>query len=165
MRILPRILEIKTVESYKITCVWSTGEIRSNDLAIYANGDNERLQRLADVSAFSNVEVADGTLQWPSIELPASFRGNLILQPLSLDPDVLYKESILVGTSTRVLLSFCLKKARIESGLTQNEVAMKSGTTKTYISRIESGKADFQVSTFDRIMQQGLGKQAHIQVI
>lgn len=164
MHILPRILEIKSVEPYQTTCVWNTGEIRTNDFTAYANSGNERLQRLADPNAFMHIEVADGTLQWPLIELPSSFRGKPTLQPLSLDPDVLYKESILVGTSTKVLLSFFLKKTRIESGLTQSEVAEKSGTTKAYISRIESGRSDFQISTFDRILQQGLGKQARVQV-
>lgn len=164
MHILPRILEIKTVEPYQVTCVWNTGEIRTNDLAPHANGTNQRLQRLADADAFRHVEVADGTLQWPLIELPGSFRGNPMRQPLSLDPDVLYKESVLVGTSLKTLMSFQLRQARLAAGLTQTGLASRSGTTKEYISRIESGKADFQVSTFDRILQQGLGRQADLQL-
>ena len=50
MQILPRILEIQSVEPYQITCVWNTGEIRTNDLTAYAHGPNPRLQRLADVA-------------------------------------------------------------------------------------------------------------------
>jgi transcriptional regulator with XRE-family HTH domain len=39
----------------------------------------------------------------------------------------------------------CLKKARIESGLGQIEVAKKLGRTQSYLSKIESGQRRFDV--------------------
>ncbi len=55
-----------------------------------------------------------------------------------------------------------LKEARKEARLTQEELAVKTGTKKSYISRIESGKSEIQLSTFYRILKLGLGKDLQI---
>ena len=57
-----------------------------------------------------------------------------------------------------------LKEARKEAHLTQEELAEKSGTKKSYISRIESGKSEIQLSTFYRILKIGLGKNLQISI-
>lgn len=57
-----------------------------------------------------------------------------------------------------------LKEARIEAKLTQEELASKTGTKKSYISRIESGKSEIQLSTFYRILKIGLGKELQISI-
>jgi HTH-type transcriptional regulator / antitoxin HipB len=41
-----------------------------------------------------------------------------------------------------------IKDARKEAQITQEELARKTGTKKSYISRVENGKIDIQVSTF-----------------
>lgn len=46
-----------------------------------------------------------------------------------------------------------------EANITQEELAEKIGTKKSYISRIENGKADIQLSTLFRIFEIGLGKR------
>lgn len=57
-----------------------------------------------------------------------------------------------------------LKEARKEANLTQEELADKTGTKKSYISRIESGKSEIQLSTFHRIIKLGLGKDLQISI-
>ena len=57
-----------------------------------------------------------------------------------------------------------LKEARKEAKLTQEELAEKTGTKKSYISRIEAGKSEIQLSTFYRIIKQGLGKDLQISI-
>jgi len=57
-----------------------------------------------------------------------------------------------------------LKDARKKAKLTQEELAQKTGTKKSYISRIESGKSEIQLSTFYRIIKQGLGKDLQISI-
>ena len=52
-----------------------------------------------------------------------------------------------------------LKEARIEAKLTQGELAEKTGTKKSYISRIENGKGNIQLSTLIRIFEIGLNKR------
>jgi DNA-binding XRE family transcriptional regulator len=55
-----------------------------------------------------------------------------------------------------------LKEARREANLTQQQLAEKLGTKKSYISRIENGKCDIQISTLYRIFEFGLGKKVNL---
>ena len=57
------------------------------------------------------------------------------------------------------IISEMLKEARIEAHLTQEELAEKVGTKKSYISRLENGKCDIQLSTLYRIFEEGLGRK------
>ncbi len=57
------------------------------------------------------------------------------------------------------IISEMLKAARREANLTQEQLADKIGTKKTYISRIENGNCDIQISTLYRIFEVGLGKK------
>lgn len=57
------------------------------------------------------------------------------------------------------VISEMLKDARREANLTQQQLAEKVGTKKSYISRLENGKCDIQLSTLYRIFEDGLGKR------
>lgn len=46
---------------------------------------------------------------------------------------------------------------REKQKLTQAELALKCGTNKSYISRIENGASDIRLSTLVRIIEKGLG--------
>lgn len=52
-----------------------------------------------------------------------------------------------------------LKNARKDAKLTQAQLAEKSGTKKSYISRLENGKTNIQLSTLIRIFEQGLNRK------
>lgn len=54
-------------------------------------------------------------------------------------------------------LGVLIQEAREQKHLTQEELADKCGTTKSYISRIENDASDIRLSTLMRIIQQGLG--------
>lgn len=54
-------------------------------------------------------------------------------------------------------LGVLLEEARTKLGLTQEELAEKCGTNKSYISRIENNSSDIRLSTLMKIIQQGLG--------
>ncbi|XZF13738.1 helix-turn-helix domain-containing protein [Chitinophagaceae bacterium MMS25-I14] len=60
------------------------------------------------------------------------------------------------------LIAEMLRDARLEAGLTQQQLAEKVGTKKTYISRLENGKGDIQLSTLFRIFEEGLGRRVNI---
>lgn len=77
--------------------------------------------------------------------------------------DELYGEE---GSATRIQyeeeyeafkLGVMIQELRKEQGLTQEQLAKKCGTTKTYISRIENHSSDIRLSTLMRIISQGLG--------
>ena len=61
-------------------------------------------------------------------------------------------------------LGVMLQELRKEKGLTQEQLAEKCGTTKTYISRIENNASDIRLSTLMRIIQSGLGGQLKLSV-
>ena len=61
-------------------------------------------------------------------------------------------------------LGVMLKEARIEANLTQEEIAQKTGTKNSYISRTERGLSDIQVSTYHKLIEIGIGKQLHISI-
>ena len=60
------------------------------------------------------------------------------------------------------VISEMLKEARKEANMTQEQLAEKVGTKKSYISRLENGKCDIQLSTLYRIFEFGLGKSINL---
>ena len=54
-------------------------------------------------------------------------------------------------------LGVLLEEARLKLGMTQEELAVKCGTNKSYISRIENNASDIRLSTLMKIIQTGLG--------
>jgi len=85
------------------------------------------------------------------------------IKPLSQIIDEQYGKR---GTSTRdkfekgyqsFKLGAMIHEARLEKGLTQEELAIKCGTTKSYISRIENNIKEVRISTLQKIVELGLG--------
>lgn len=73
-----------------------------------------------------------------------------------------------IGTESRIkyeensqmfIISEMLKEARKEANLTQEQLAEKTGTKKSYISRLENGRGNIQLSTLIRIFEVGLNKR------
>ncbi len=52
-----------------------------------------------------------------------------------------------------------IRDERKKAHLTQDDLAKKTGTKKSYISRLENGKIDIQISTLFKIFEEGLGKR------
>jgi len=82
--------------------------------------------------------------------------------------ELLEKEYGKVGTENRneyeekaqmFIVSEMLKEARKEANLTQEQLAAKTGTKKSYISKIENGKGNIQLSTLIRIFEKGLNRK------
>ena len=61
-------------------------------------------------------------------------------------------------------LGAMIQELRIESGLTQQQLADKCGTTKTYISRIENNASDIRLSTLMRIVREGFGRHLRLSI-
>ncbi|MEO9474081.1 MAG: helix-turn-helix transcriptional regulator [Cyclobacteriaceae bacterium] len=61
-------------------------------------------------------------------------------------------------------LGVMLQEMRKKQGMTQEQLAQKCGTTKTYISRIENNASDIRLSTLMRIIREGLGGQLKLNV-
>jgi ribosome-binding protein aMBF1 (putative translation factor) len=61
-------------------------------------------------------------------------------------------------------LGVMLKEARKEANLTQEQLAERTGTKKSYISRIGRGLSDIQISTYNKLIELGLGKSLNISI-
>lgn len=57
-----------------------------------------------------------------------------------------------------------IKEERHLAKLTQEQLANKIGAKKSFISRIENGRSDIQLSTLFRLLEFGLGKQVELRV-
>ncbi len=57
-----------------------------------------------------------------------------------------------------------IQELRMKQDLTQEQLADKCGTTKTYISRIENNASDIRLSTLMRIVREGLGGNLKLSV-
>jgi DNA-binding XRE family transcriptional regulator len=80
--------------------------------------------------------------------------------------DHIDKKYGIIGTPTRdkyeedfenFKIGVLIQEARKQQNLTQEELALKCGTTKNYISRIENNASDIRLSTLKRIIREGLG--------
>ena len=101
-----------------------------------------------------------------------STKDKAIMECNNLD-ELLNVEFGEVGTKSREKFdveteAFCLaqtlKEERLRAGLTQEQLAKKIGTKKTYISRLENGKADIQLNTLFRIFE-GLGRRVVLTIL
>ncbi|WP_018344275.1 helix-turn-helix domain-containing protein [Cytophaga aurantiaca] len=57
-----------------------------------------------------------------------------------------------------------IQEARIEKGMTQEELAIKCGTTKSYISRIENNIKEVRISTLQKIVELGFGGKLQLSI-
>ena len=92
------------------------------------------------------------------------------LQTLSEFKDEMYGN---IGTIKRTALEegyqefklgALIHEARIEKGLTQEQLAEKCGTTKSYISKIENNIKEVRFSTLQKIVECGLGGKLELNI-
>lgn len=64
----------------------------------------------------------------------------------------------------RFKIGALIQDARLEKGLTQEALAEKVGTTKSYISKIENDIKEVRLSTLQKIVELGLGGELHLSI-
>ena len=55
-------------------------------------------------------------------------------------------------------------EARLEKGLTQEQLAEKVGTTKSYISKIENNLKEARIFTLQKVVEVGFGGQLQLSI-
>lgn len=95
---LPRIRKILAVEPYKVTCLWSTGEVREVNLEAYVKTARPQgpIARLSDAHLFNQVKTDGRTLCWDDLLTLIDDSGAPESAPLDFDPDAMYAMSHLV---------------------------------------------------------------------
>ena len=61
-------------------------------------------------------------------------------------------------------IGYLIQKARLERGLTQEELAEKVGTTKSYISKLENDIKEVRLSNLQKIVELGLGGKLELSI-
>ena len=101
--------------------------------------------------------------------------NNADLKKMNLTPleDLIQKDFGPIGTPERdqfemecdaFIIGEQLKDERLKAGLTQEQLADKIGTKKSFISRVENGRADIQLSTLVKLFR-GLGRRVSVRVL
>lgn len=57
-----------------------------------------------------------------------------------------------------------IHEARLEKGMTQQELATKCGTNKAYISKVENNVKDVRLSTLQKIIELGFGGKLELSI-
>ncbi len=170
MKSLPRITKILKVEPFKIHLLWNNSEVREIDFTElflkWQQDGNTNLLSLKDFDAFKQVRLSEQrTLEWANLPIEVTFQSKTQAFPLELDPDVLYENSQLIRQIERISVGSLLRKARLDAGLSQEEVASNAGITRHYISRIENDQSEIQFDTFQKIIELGLGRKVKLEII
>ncbi len=166
---IPRIVKIEKISGHKIQCMFNNGESRLLDFEkIFKQWnvtENDFEYPLLNEKEFKKVKLRNYTLSWPNIEIKVKGEnGENLNLPYEIGADVLFELSEDIKEPSKYRYGRLIRSARLKAGLTQQQLAMKSGTTRFYISRIENDKTDLEMSTFRKIVEAGLGKRLKLTI-
>lgn len=165
----PRILKINWVKDLTISVVFNNGESRIIDFKKALDklklAENSPARLLYNPKEFEKVELEDNTLSWNDVEQYITMRNKEKMKvPFQIGADVLLKYSTPEKSELAQRIGKMIKESRISLGLTQQELAIMSGTSRAYISRIENEKSDIELGTLRKIIETGLGKDLEINI-
>lgn len=170
LRSIPRILKINNIDGYMVSCLFNNGESRVIDFKdllenIFKIEEKDpAIELLKDYNAFGQIKIIENTIGWPNIGFYSEDEnGERVFYHYDLDPIVLYQNSK-PDKERNLVIGLMIKQARKEEGLTQEELAARSGTSKHYISRIENNKSDIEMLTLKKIVEAGLGRKLRVQI-
>ena len=164
---IPRILKINWIKELSISVVFNNGESRIIDfrkvLKKIGVNENSPAHILFDSNEFAKVELEGNTLSWRNVVQYITMRnGEKKKVPYEIGADVLLKYSQPEKSELSLKIGQLIRDARLKSGLTQQDLALKSGTSRTYISRIENDRSDLEIATLRKIIETGLGRKLDI---
>ena len=169
---LPRILKVNEVNptELNLSVLFSNGENRRLDFKHILDNEWKITSKdpeflLYNPKVFGHVELSNGTLTWNSIVFfLTDEHGEKQAVPFDVGADILFELSTLDEERTHSI-GRLFKQWRIEANLTQEEVARRSGTSRTYITKIENGSQDIELDTLYRIVEGGLNKTLVLSVL
>jgi DNA-binding XRE family transcriptional regulator len=167
---IPRIIKILKIVDHQIYCAFNNGEYRIIDFKQlfkkWKTNSKSFESPLKNEKDFKKVKLNSGTLSWPHITKTMKLPDGQTFETfLDFDPVVMYENSVeYEKLNQRYQIGQMLKSERIKAGLTQEELAIRSGTTKNYISRIENNKSDIELKTLRKIIEIGMSKKLEIAV-
>ena len=166
---MPKVQKINWVKELAISVVFNNGESRIIDFRKLF-GDigidrNSPAFILFNLTEFEKVELIGNTLSWPNVEQYITMR-NREMQKVSYEigADILLKYSHPEKTDLMVKIGRLVRDARKKAGITQQELALISGTSRSHISKIENDRLDVEIETLSKIIEIGLGRRLEINI-
>ncbi len=170
LRSIPRVLKINYIEGRSISLMFNNGEYKIIDIEQFLQEHTGIKpgsladQVLSSDTTFTSVEVMGNTIGWPSLGIHAKDpEGKATFYPFDLDPLMLFKAGQTDEWSA-LSIGSKIRKIRKEMGLTQQQLADRTGTTKPYISKLENSKSDIEVLTLRKVVEAGLNKKLFIEI-
>lgn len=168
---LPKILKINRIEKSKlrISVLFSNGEDRILDFVKIFKKDwkvtkADPEHKLLNPAEFAKVKIEGYTLSWNNVEIyMTGLDGKKKKVPFEVGADTLYKLSE-IDEKLWISIGTLFKNARLAANLSQDEVAELSGTSRTYITKLENDKQDLEIKTLKKIVEAGLNKQLSISI-
>ena len=166
---IPRVLKINWINGLSISVVFNNGESRIIDFRKVLLDNDVKPDSpeaiLFDAENFAKVRLVDNTLSWDNVEQYISLRnGDKQRVPYEIGADVLLKYSKPERSISLIGIGKIVRESRIRSGMSQQELALVSGTSRTYISRIENDRSDIELDTLRKIVETGLGRKLDIRI-
>ena len=166
---IPRILKINWIKDLSISVVFNNGESRIVDfrklLTDIGIDKDSPVSILYNQAEFEKAELLSNTISWNNIEQFITMKNKEIVKvPFEIGADVLLKYSHPEKSDIMIKIGKLVRDARLKSGMTQQELALVSGTSRTYISKIENDRSDIELATLKKIIETGLGKRLEINV-
>jgi len=168
---LPKILKINNIDKkhLKISVLFSNGEDRILDFArIFVKEwkvtKHDPEYQLLQPNEFAKVRLANHTLSWNNVELYITAAGNKKKKvPYEVGADTLFALSE-IDEKLNLSIGTMFRKARLAAKRSQEEVAELSGTSRTYITRLENDRQDVEIRTFKKLVEAGLNMQLKISI-
>ena len=168
---VPRILKIESIQGMVVACFFNNGESREIDFETlfrkWEVGPGDPEHRLLDPKELAKVVLCNRTLSWPHVKVTLlDMAGQEKEMPYEIGPDVLYESSRPSNVqNNRYHFGEIIRAFRIQKGMSQDELAEVSGTSKTYISRLENNRLEPELSTLFKIVEIGLGHKIRIEIV
>ena len=164
---IPRILKINWIRDLTVSVVFNNGESRIIDFRKVFKGigvdEKSPAFLLNQVKEFAKTELHNNTLSWSNVDQYITMQNNERKQvPFEIGADILFQYSKPEKEDLSKKIGRLIRESRIKTGMTQKELAQKSGTTRNYISRIENDRSDIELATLRKIIETGLGKQLEL---
>ena len=168
---LPKILKINRIDKKNliISVLFSNGEDRILNFNRIFKKDwkvskDDFEYKLLNSIEFAKVKIANYSLSWSNIEIEITGLDNKKRKvPYEIGADTLYGLSEL-DEKLNISIGSLFKKARIAAKKSQEEVAELSGTSRTYITRLENNKQDVEIMTFKKLVEAGLNMHLKISI-
>ncbi len=168
---LPKILKINSIDKkhLKISVLFSNGEDRVLDFNRIFKSDWKVTKvdpeyKLFNPIEFAKVKIANHTLSWDNADLfMTGFDGKKKKVPYEVGADTLYDLSE-VDEKLTISIGSLFRKARVAANLSQEKVAELSGTSRTYITKLENDGGDVEIMTLKKIVEAGLNRHLSISI-